>query len=83
MDTDILKQLFYELFDVNHLMNDLIDEFEQTDYGDAILISFYVSNIKDEFERKDLLEHKERFGASCLNSLSETEYKEFCEYLYQ
>lgn len=57
--SNILKQLFIELFKVNHLMMDLIHKFEDTDYGDEILVGFYKENITDELSKEKLLKYKE------------------------
>ena len=82
MNIDILKQLFIELFEVNHLMMDLIYKFEDTDYGDEILVGFYTENITDEFSKEDLLKHKEENSYSCLGSLTEEQTEEFLDDLF-
>ncbi len=82
MNTDILKQLFIELYEVNHLMMDLIFKFENTDYGDEILVEFYMENITEDFSREDLLRHKEEKTYSCLGSLSDEELGDFLNDLF-
>lgn len=82
MNTDILKQLFIELFDVNHLMLDLIDKVEDTDCGDEILVGFYTEKITSELNKEDLLKHKKEISCSCLGSLTEKQTKEFLNDLF-
>ena len=82
MYADILKQLFLELFIVNHLMLELIDDIEDTDCGDEILVEFYIRKITDEFDKKGLLEHKKECSYSCLGSLTEEQIEEFLNDLF-
>lgn len=82
MNTDILKQLFIELFEVNHLMMDLIFKFENTDFGDEILVGFYIENIAKEFNREDLLRYREENAYSCLGSISDEEMESFLNDLF-
>ena len=77
MYIDILKQLFIELFNVNHLMLDLIDKVEDTDWGDEFLVGFYAENIKEEYNEEELLKYKDENSYSCLNNLDEEEIEEF------
>ena len=77
MYIDILKQLFIELFNVNHLMLDLIDKVEDTDWGDESLVGFYAENIKEEYNEEELLKYKDENSYSCLNNLDEEEIEEF------
>jgi hypothetical protein len=84
MNTDILKQLFIELFQVNHIMMDLIFRFENTDNGDEILTGFYIEHITEEFEHKTwLLKYAEENPISCLNGISREERDGFLDSLYQ
>ena len=83
MDMDLLKQLFYELFDVNHLMNDLINELEETDIGYEFLQGFYIGNIQDEFTRESIIEHKESYSVSCLGGLSAEALDEFLDDVFK
>lgn len=83
MNTDILKQLFIELFEVNHIMLDLINKFENTDYGDEILVGFYMENITEEFNKEDLLKHREETSYSCLGSLNNEDLEEFLDDLFR
>ena len=63
-------------------MLDLIDKFEDTDYGDEILVGFYTENITDEFSKEDLLKHREENSYSCLGSLTEEQTEEFLNDLF-
>lgn len=83
MFDDILKQLFLELYSVNHLMYDLISELEDTETGDEFLVGFYTRNITEDFSREEIEVHSEEYSASCLNSLSSEEKEEFLEELFE
>lgn len=82
MNTELLKDLFFELYNVSHLMNDLIFKFENTDNGDEILVGFYMENITEDFSREDLLKHREEKCYSCLGSLTEEQLEEFLDGLF-
>lgn len=87
---DLLRQLFVELFEVNHLTLDLIDEleskgnniecvnFERGLYG--ILEDFFKDTIVAEFSAIELMEYKEENSSSCLNGINCYELDNFfCE----
>ena len=82
MNTEILKRLFIELFEVNHIMLDLIGEFENTDHGDEILTEFYIKRIIDEFDRDSLLEYTQENSSSCIGSMNKEELENFLCNLY-
>lgn len=82
MNTYILKELFIELFNVNHLMLDLIDKVEGTGYGDEILVEFYTEKITNELNKEDLLRHKKEISCSCLGSLTEEQTEKFLNNLF-
>lgn len=82
MSTELLKDLFYELYTVSHLMNNLIFKFENTDNGDEILVGFYMENITEDFSRQDLLKHREEKSYSCLGSLNDEDLEEFLNDLF-
>lgn len=84
MNTDILKQLFIELFQVNHIMMDLIFRFENTDNGDEVLTGFYIEHITEEFDSKsELIKYAEENPISCLNGIGTEEREQFLDGLYQ
>ena len=82
MNFDLLKDLFLELFDVNHLMLDLIDELCDTDCGYDILTEFFINHFKNEYDIQFMLKHKENYSVSCLNNLNEEELDEFLDELF-
>lgn len=82
MRKDILEELFIELFDVNHLTLDLIDEIENTKLGNEILINFYKKTIVRDLTKEELLNHKNEISYSCLGALSKSELDNFLETLY-
>ncbi len=82
MRKDILEQLFVELFEVNHLTLDLIDEIGNTKLGNEILIKFYKKTIVEDLTKEELLNHKNKVSYSCLGTLSKSELDNFLENLY-
>ena len=46
---EFIKYLFKELFEVNYLMLDMINELENMDCGKDFLINFYLKNIQGEY----------------------------------
>lgn len=73
----LLKQLFIELYDVNHLMLDLIGRFEDEEIGNELLINFYVENLTNDYTAEELTKHRQNVSYSCLGGLSDEEFKEF------
>ena len=65
---EFIKYLFKELFEVNHLMLDMINELENMDCGKDFLINFYLKNIQGEYSRNDLIKHRNEIGYSVLKS---------------
>ena len=80
---DFIKHLFKELFEVNHLMLDMIDELENMDCGKDFLINFYLKNIQGEYSRNDLIKHRNEIGYSVLNNLSDDEFNGFLNGIYK
>ena len=80
---EFIKHLFKELFEVNHLMLDMIDELENMDCGKDFLINFYLKNIQGEYSRNDLIKHRNEIGYSVLNNLSDNEFNAFLNDIYK
>lgn len=80
---EFIKYLFKELFEVNHLMLDMISELENMDYGKDFLINFYLKNIQGEYSRNDLIKHRNEIGYSVLNNLSDDEFNGFLNGIYK
>ena len=80
---EFIKHLFKELFEVNHLMLDMIDELENMDCGKDFLINFYLKNIQGEYSRNDLIKHRNEIGYSVLNNLSDDEFNGFLNGIYK
>lgn len=74
---EFIKYLFKELFEVNYLMLDMINELENMDCGKDFLINFYLKNIQGEYSRNDLIKHRNEIGYSVLNNLSDDEFNGF------
>lgn len=79
---EFIKYLFKELFEVNHLMLDMIDELENMDCGKDFLINFYLKNIQREYSKDDLIKHRNEIGYSVLNNLSDNEFNAFLNDIY-
>ena len=80
---EFIKYLFKELFEVNHLMLDMINELENMDCGKDFLINFYLKNIQGEYSRNDLIKHRNEIGYSVLNNLSDNEFNAFLNDIYK
>ena len=80
---EFIKHLFKELFEVNHLMLDMIDELENMDCGKDFLINFYLKNIQREYSKDDLIKHRNEIGYSVLNNLSDDEFNGFLNGIYK
>ena len=80
---EFIKHLFKELFEVNHLMLDMINELENMDCGKDFLINFYLKNIQGEYSRNDLIKHRNEIGYSVLNNLSDNEFNAFLNDIYK
>ena len=80
---EFIKHLFKELFEVNHLMLDMINELENMDCGKDFLINFYLKNIQGEYSRNDLIKHRNEIGYSVLNNLSDDEFNAFLNSIYK
>ena len=80
---EFIKYLFKELFEVNHLMLDMINELENMDCGKDFLINFYLKNIQGEYSRNDLIKHRNEIGYSVLNNLSDDEFNGFLNGIYK
>lgn len=80
---EFIKYLFKELFEVNHLMFDMINELENMDCGKDFLINFYLKNIQGEYSRNDLIKHRNEIGYSVLNNLSDDEFNGFLNGIYK
>lgn len=80
---DFIKYLFKELFEVNHLMLDMINELENMDCGKDFLINFYLKNIQKEYSKDDLITHRNEIGYSVLNNLSDDEFNAFLNSIYK
>ena len=80
---EFIKYLFKELFEVNHLMLDMIDELENMDCGKDFLINFYLKNIQREYSKDDLIKHRNEIGYSVLNNLSDNEFNAFLNDIYK
>ena len=80
---EFIKHLFKELFEVNHLMLDMINELENMDCGKDFLINFYLKNIQGEYSRNDLIKHRNETGYSVLNNLSDDEFNGFLNGIYK
>ena len=80
---EFIKYLFKELFEVNHLMLDMINELENMDCGKDFLINFYLKNIQGEYSRNDLIKHRNEIGYSVLNNLSDDEFNGFLNSIYK
>ena len=80
---EFIKHLFKELFEVNHLMLDMIIELENMDCGKDFLINFYLKNIQGEYSRNDLIKHRNEIGYSVLNNLSDDEFNGFLNGIYK
>ena len=80
---EFIKYLFKELFEVNHLMLDMINELENMDCGKDFLINFYLKNIQGEYSRNDLIKHRNEIGYSVLNNLSDDEFNAFLNSIYK
>lgn len=80
---EFIKYLFEELFEVNHLMLDMINELENMDCGKDFLINFYLKNIQGEYSRNDLIKHRNEIGYSVLNNLSDDEFNGFLNGIYK
>ena len=80
---EFIKHLFKELFEVNHLMLDMINELENMDCGKDFLINFYLKNIQGEYSRNDLIKHRNEIGYSVLNNLSDDEFNGFLNGIYK
>ena len=80
---EFIKHLFKELFEVNHLMLDMIDELENMDCGKDFLINFYLKNIQREYSKDDLIKHRNGIGYSVLNNLSDNEFNAFLNDIYK
>lgn len=80
---DFIKDLFKELFEVNHLMLDMINELENMDCGKDFLINFYLKNIQGEYSKDDLIKHRNEIGYSVLNNLSDDEFNAFLNSIYK
>lgn len=78
---NILMSLFIELFEVNHIMLDLMD-FLDDNCGDEILFRFCKDKIADEFTREEIIEYNKQCSYSCLGDLSEKELIDFLNELY-
>ena len=80
---EFIKYLFKELFEVNHLMLDMINELENMDCGKDFLINFYLKNIQKEYSKDDLIKHRNEIGYSVLNNLSDDEFNAFLNSIYK
>ena len=80
---EFIKHLFKELFEVNHLMLDMINELENMDCGKDFLINFYLKNIQGEYSKDDLIKHRNEIGYSVLNNLSDNEVNAFLNNVYK
>ncbi len=80
---EFIKYLFKELFEVNYLMLDMINELENMDCGKDFLINFYLKNIQGEYSRNDLIKHRNEIGYSVLNNLSDDEFNGFLNGIYK
>ena len=80
---EFIKHLFKELFEVNHLMLDMINELENMDCGKDFLINFYLKNIQGEYSKDDLIKHRNEIGYSVLNNLSDNEFNAFLNNVYK
>lgn len=80
---EFIKYLFKELFEVNHLMLDMINELENMDCGKDFLINFYLKNIQKEYSKDDLIKHRNEIGYSVLNNLSDNEFNAFLNDIYK
>ena len=80
---EFIKYLFKELFEVNYLMLDMINELENMDCGKDFLINFYLKNIQGEYSRNDLIKHRNEIGYSVLNNLSDDEFNAFLNSIYK
>lgn len=80
---EFIKYLFKELFEVNHLMLDMINELENMDCGKDFLINFYLKNIQREYSKDDLIKHRNEIGYSVLNNLSDDEFNGFLNGIYK
>ena len=80
---EFIKYLFKELFEVNHLMLDMINELENMDCGKDFLINFYLKNIQGEYSRNELIKHRNEIGYSVLNNLSDDEFNGFLNGIYK
>ena len=80
---EFIKHLFKDLFEVNHLMLDMINELENMDCGKDFLINFYLKNIQGEYSRNDLIKHRNEIGYSVLNNLSDDEFNGFLNGIYK
>ena len=80
---EFIKHLFKELFEVNHLMLDMINELENMDCGKDFLINFYLKNIQREYSKDDLIKHRNEIGYSVLNNLSDDEFNGFLNGIYK
>ena len=80
---EFIKYLFKELFEVNYLMLDMINELENMDCGKDLLINFYLKNIQGEYSRNDLIKHRNEIGYSVLNNLSDDEFNGFLNGIYK
>ena len=80
---EFIKYLFKELFEVNHLMLDMINELENMDCGKDFLINFYLKNIQKEYSKNDLIKHRNEIGYSVLNNLSDDEFNAFLNSIYK
>ena len=80
---EFIKYLFKELFEVNYLMLDMINELENMDCGKDFLINFYLKNIQREYSKDDLIKHRNEIGYSVLNNLSDDEFNGFLNGIYK
>ena len=80
---EFIKYLFKELFEVNYLMLDMINELENMDCGKDFLINFYLKNIQGEYSRNDLIKNRNEIGYSVLNNLSDDEFNGFLNGIYK
>ena len=80
---EFIKHLFKELFEVNHLMLDMINELENMDCGKDFLINFYLKNIQGEYSRNDLIKKRNDIGYYVLNNLSDNEFNAFLNDIYK
>jgi len=72
----IVKTLFLELFEVNHIMLDLMDYVEDN-YGTEALDKFCKDSIVNNYTSLGILKHNEECSYSCLGKLNEKELINF------